>query len=90
VTTKELQEKLKKPRMTITRWLKPAIEYGWLENVGEKGRGKPLKLVPGKFEDTEGTLLPSVETLGEQFSDLIQSFEVVNPITGEKLKCMED
>lgn len=90
VTVKQLQGRFKRPKMTITRWLKPALEYGWVENVGEEGKGKPLKLIPGKFEDTETSLLPSIETLGETFPDLIQNFEVVDPITGKKWKCMEE
>jgi hypothetical protein len=90
VTVKQLQERLKKPKMTVTRWLRPALEHGWVENIGEEGRGKPLKLVPGKFEESGASLLPSIEILLEKFPNDAQQFKVIDPITGGELGAEEE
>ena len=73
--------------MTITRWLKPALENGWIENIGEGGKGKPLKLIPNNSEDDEITadFLPSIESLLDTFPDMAHNFKIINPITGECL-----
>lgn len=86
VLIKELRARLKKPKKTILRWLEPALDCGWIENVGEQGRGKPFKLIPGKFEDTESNLLPPVETLCEKFPKLAENFQVIDPITGKEIR----
>lgn len=86
VLVKELQERFNKPKKTITRWLQPALEYGWVENVGEEGKGKPFKLILGKFEDSETNLLPSVEMLLEKFPEFAENFHVIDPITGKEIR----
>jgi len=90
VKVKDLQSKLKMKKMTVTRWLRPALENGWIENIGEEGKGKPFKLVPGKFEDDEISLLPSFETLAEKFPELAMKFEVIDPISGKLIKAEMD
>ncbi len=91
VLVKELHQRFKKSKKTITRWLYPALDHGWIENVGEKGQGKPFELVPGQFEDEgiEISLLPTVETLFEKFPEQAQGFVVIDPITGERITSEE-
>lgn len=90
VKIKELQEKLKKNKTTITRWLRPAVENGWIENIGEEGSGKPFKLIPGKIKDIEDSLLPTFETLAEKFPHMAMNFDVIDPITGKEIKAKWD
>jgi hypothetical protein len=87
VLIKDLMKKLNKSKMSITRWLKPALENGWIENIGEGGKGKPLKLIPNNSEDDEITaeFLPSIESLLELYPDMARNFKVINPITGEDI-----
>jgi len=87
VLIKDLMKKLNKSKMSITRWLKPALENGWIENTGEGGKGKPLKLIPNNSEDDEITaeFLPSIESLLELYPDMARNFKVINPTTGECL-----
>jgi len=87
VLIKDLMKKLNKNKMTITRWLKPALDKGWIENVGEEGKGKPFKLIPNNSDNDEITadFLPSIESLLDLFPDMAHNFKVINPITGESL-----
>ena len=87
VLIKDLMKKLNKNRMTITRWLKPALDKGWIENIGEEGKGKPFKLIPNNSDDDEITadFLPSIESLLDLFPDMARNFKVIHPITGECL-----
>ncbi|NIQ16251.1 MAG: hypothetical protein GTO02_18230 [Candidatus Dadabacteria bacterium] len=87
VLVKDLETKFNKSKKTISRWLKPALEHGWIENVGEDGRGKPFKLVPGKFEKQKFDFLPSVSKLAAKWGRTdIEDFSVINPITGKRIK----
>lgn len=86
VLIKDLLAKFKKPRKTILRWLQPALDNGWIENVGEQGKGRPFKLVPGKIDDNEDKVLPTVETLCERLPELAENFHVIDPITGEVIR----
>jgi len=87
VLIKDLMKKLNKKRMSITRWLKPALENGWIENIGEEGKGKPFKLIPNNSDEHEITadFLPLIESLLDSFPDMAHNFKVINPITGESL-----
>jgi len=87
VLIKDLMKKLNKNKMTITRWLKPALDKGWVENIGEEGKGKPFKLIPNNSDDDEITadFLPSIESLLDLFPDMALNFKVIHPITGECL-----
>lgn len=86
VLIKNLIEKFKRPRKTILRWLQPALDNGWIENVGEPGRGRAFKLVPGKFHDDEDNVLPTVELLCERLPELAENFHVIDPISGEEIR----
>jgi transposase len=90
VKVEELQTKLKLSKMTVTRWLRPALDNGWIEDIGEKRKGKPFKLVPGNFEENEVSLLPSVETLAEKFPELALNFSVIDPVSGKQVKAERD
>jgi len=77
--------------MTITRWLKPALENGRIENVGDEGKGKPLKLIPNNSDEDEITadILPSIELLLDLFPDMARNFKVIHPITGEAISAKQ-
>jgi len=91
VLIKDLTKKLNKSKMTITRWLKPALENGRIENVGDEGKGKPLKLIPNNSYEDEITadILPSIELLLDLFPDMARNFKVIHPITGEAISAKQ-
>lgn len=85
VTVAELASALGKVQSTVRRWLKPALDHGWVEErapaVGRKG----AEYVPGK-PMPDISPLPPVEELAEGFPDLAKAFSVIDPLTGEKLE----
>jgi hypothetical protein len=83
----DLVEETGRPKHYVSRWLRPALEIGLVdnENAGEKGRPAALKM--GKFEvDDGGDVLPPV---GEVAQTLNADVRWVSPITGREqvLQC---
>jgi hypothetical protein len=72
-----------KPKHYISRWLRPALEVGLLdnENAGEKGRPASLKM--GKFRvEQGGDVLPILGPLARQLN---AGLRWVSPITGREV-----
>jgi len=82
VTINEIQRRTGKASNTITNWLKPAIEAGYLQDVGGGGRGKAWKLVPGDPKRIQESILPTVGDLAGAFPELVRPW--VDPLTGEE------
>ena len=85
VTVAELARYLDTTDSTVRRWLKPAVNHGWVEEVEEARGSKGGRYAPGKAMPDHSPL-PSVEELAEAFPELVQGFSVIDPITGEKLE----
>jgi hypothetical protein len=76
-----------KPKHYVSRWLRPALEIGLVdnENAGEKGRAAALKM--GKFSvEGGGDVLPAVEKLARELNADVRW---VSPTTGREtvLQC---
>jgi hypothetical protein len=77
----DLVEETGKPKHYISRWLKPALQIGMVdnENAGEKGR--PASLKEGKFKREDcGDALPTVEVLARKLGS---AAHWCSPLTGE-------
>jgi DNA-binding transcriptional ArsR family regulator len=84
VTAAEIAHQLGKVQSTVRRWLKPALDHGWVVEVNPAGGRKRAEHVPGQpMPDSSPLLL--VEELAEAFPELAQGFSVIDPLTGEKL-----
>jgi hypothetical protein len=75
-----------KPKHYVSRWLRPALEIGLVDNetAGEKGRPAALKM--GKFQVEEGGVLPTVEEVARKLNVAVRW---ISPITGREtvLQC---
>jgi DNA primase len=67
----------------ISRWLKPALEVGLVDNVTAGANGKPSALKMGHYQLGKGDVLPTVAGLAEKLG---VSVRCVNPLTGEPLQ----
>jgi hypothetical protein len=80
-----------KPKHYVSRWLRPALQIGLVdnENAGENGRAAALKM--GKFSPEEGgDVLPAVEDLARQLN---AAPRWVSPISGQEValhRCNSD
>ena len=83
VSSTELASALGKVKSTVARWMKPALEHGWAEEVEPAKGNKPAFYMPGnKMPDL--SLLPPVDELAEEFPEMAENFKVVDPLTGEQ------
>jgi hypothetical protein len=73
-----------KPKHHISRWLRPALELGLVENEHAGDRGKPAALKLGRYQVEEGGVLPSTERLAQELNVAIRW---VSPIGGQKRCC---
>lgn len=78
VSYSELVSATRHPKYYISRWLRPAIEIGLLDNT-ESTRGKAAQLKLGGFKRADPRALPSAEDLAERLG---VSFGWIDPITG--------
>ncbi len=68
------------PKYHISRWLKPALEAGLVDNTQtEKGKAAALKL--GQYRLSDGDILPSVDTLVDALGEVCSW---VDPLSGEQ------
>jgi hypothetical protein len=57
-----------KPKHHVSRWLKPAIEIGLVDNQTAGEKGKPAALKMGKFETEDGDVLPPAREIATKLS----------------------
>ncbi len=67
-----------RPKYSISRWLRPAIEIGLVDNT-QTAKGMPAALKLGKYEIAAGDVLPTPEWLAEALGEAISW---VSPVTG--------
>jgi hypothetical protein len=81
VTVNEIQNETGRAKNSITDWLGPAIEEGYLQDIGGGGRGQGWKLVPGHPKSIGESILPTVDDLAGAFPKLVRPW--VDPLTGD-------
>lgn len=85
VTVSELAKELGKVNSTVSRWLKPALDNRWIEEVSEAKGPKGAEYKIGESMP-DPSPLPSVEELAEAFPEMANGFSVVDPITGDRFE----
>jgi hypothetical protein len=61
VTYRDLVKETKLPRLTVWRWLQPALELGAQDNPNEGQRGRQAQLSPGAYVVDTAMVLPEVD-----------------------------
>ncbi len=85
ITVAELANALRKVQSTVRRWLKPALDNGWVEEVAPAAGRRGAAYIPGK-PMPDPSPLPSVEEMAEAFPELARDFRAVHPLAGEVFK----
>ncbi|HKB37336.1 MAG TPA: hypothetical protein VKD72_12875, partial [Gemmataceae bacterium] len=83
----DLVEATGKPKHHVSRWLRPALEIGLVDNENAGEKGSPAALKKGKFSvEDGGDVLPAVEEVARK---LDVNVRWVSPMTGEEevLQC---
>lgn len=89
VKPKEIAAALDTSSSSVSRWLRPAIEAGLIDVVGETAKGRITSVRPGTATSKINGVLPTVEALAEEFPELAKGFCAVHPITGEEFSVEE-
>ena len=84
VTLGEIAGATGRSNSSVSRWLRPAIDAGYVEVVKKTGRGVEA-VKPGRGLPDISASLPSVESLAKAFPDLASSFSAVDPVTGDEM-----
>jgi hypothetical protein len=71
-----------RPKMWVSRWLKPALQLGLVENL-EAEKGRAARLVRGKFRLENSGVLPTVEQLAQAVGETVAW---VDPLSGSPQK----
>lgn len=82
-TYADLVKKTGKPKCYLTRWLKPALELGVVDNTNAGQRGKAAALRMGGYQLGQCAALPTVEELATKLQVAV---EWVDPLTGKVLR----
>lgn len=86
----EIANALEVNAASVSRWLRPAVEVGLVEVVGETAKGYIRSVRPGNVTPKVSSALPTVEELAEACPELASGFRAVHPLTGEELAFEED
>jgi hypothetical protein len=84
-TYTDLVKETGKAKDYISRWLRPALDIGLVDNVNAGMNGKPSALKLGQFQPGTGDVLPTVEQL-QLAAHLNGTVNWVDPLTGEPLQ----
>jgi hypothetical protein len=76
----DLVGKTGKPKTYISRWLRPALELGLVDNVHAGQKGKPAALKRGHYRLDDSATLPTVTSLADQMRTDVQ---YISPLTGK-------
>jgi hypothetical protein len=76
----DLVQETAKPKSYISRWLKPALEIGAIENTNAGLNGRPSALKMGHYQLKEGDALPMVDSLAAKLG---VSASWVDPLEGK-------
>jgi hypothetical protein len=79
----DLVKETGKAKHYISRWLKPALEIGVVDNVNAGATGKPSALKMGHYRLDGGDVLPTVASLAEKLG---VSAMWMSPLTGRPLQ----
>jgi hypothetical protein len=83
-TYSQLTERTQKPKWYLTRWLRPAIALGAVDNLSAGERGKPAQLKIGSYQLDHSKALPDVEGLiAPEDGDI----RWTSPLTGQDHCC---
>lgn len=84
VSIAELATAIGRVQSTARRWLKPALNHGWVTERAPAQGQRGAAYLPGTTMP-DLSPLPPVEDLAEAFPELTFGFTVVDPITGDVL-----
>jgi hypothetical protein len=86
VSMTDILKKVEMARRTIYRWLRPAVNHGFVEQL-KKGRNSYFKPILGAAVDPEliTSFLPEPGMLINAFPEISKDLEFIHPITGEKI-----
>jgi hypothetical protein len=79
----DLVKETGKPKCYISRWLKPALQVGLVDNTNAGKQGHPAALKLGHYQLGRCEGLPVVQSLAQKFRTQV---EWINPLTGEVLR----
>ena len=77
----DLVKETGKPKYHISRWLRPALEMGLVDNLSGDEKGVPAKLKLGHFRPGSGVVLPPAAVLAERLS---LPLDWMSPISGQR------